>query len=176
MPAELATISQTSQDWRTSCGVAAYSHRFTIVRGRRRVTLPAAPFCNTPLRACISHRRRKSHAAHDWTQTDGVSRKALFGRCVWSSSRYCRMSAGARVHVAIEGALTTKLTTCGLDVLGRVWTLRRVLQNRRLQVRFLSHLPSRTLEMKRLPAHELRSRFQVFQANDAQCDANYKSP
>ena len=28
-----------------------------------------------------------------------------------------------------------------LDDLGRFWTPRRVLQNRRLQVRFLSHLP-----------------------------------
>ena len=28
-----------------------------------------------------------------------------------------------------------------LDNLGRPWTARRVLQNRRLQVRFLSHLP-----------------------------------
>ncbi len=28
-----------------------------------------------------------------------------------------------------------------LDVVGRAWTARRVLQNRRLQVRFLSHLP-----------------------------------
>jgi hypothetical protein len=30
--------------------------------------------------------------------------------------------------------------------------------------------------MKRLPADELRSRFHVFQANDAKCDANYSSP
>jgi hypothetical protein len=28
-----------------------------------------------------------------------------------------------------------------LDIPGRVWTARRVLQNRRMQVRFLSHLP-----------------------------------
>ena len=28
-----------------------------------------------------------------------------------------------------------------LDVVGRVWTARRVLHNRRVQVRFLSHLP-----------------------------------
>jgi len=28
-----------------------------------------------------------------------------------------------------------------LDIRGRVWTARRVLQNRRVQVRFLSHLP-----------------------------------
>ena len=31
-----------------------------------------------------------------------------------------------------------------LDVVGRVWTPRRVLQNRRLQVPFLSHLPEKS--------------------------------
>ena len=65
----------------------------------------------------------------------------------------------------VKVALTTKLTTYWLDVLGRLWTMRRqkmrirgqfghlgrvwtarrVLQNRRLQVRFLSHLPRKII-------------------------------
>ena len=59
----------------------------------------------------------------------------------------------------MQVALTTKLTTeqlddvlpktagfrGNLDNLGRVWTARRVLHTRRVPVRFLSHLPSQSL-------------------------------
>jgi hypothetical protein len=37
-----------------------------------------------------------------------------------------------------------------LDMSGRSWTARRVLHNSRLQVRFLSNLPSQTLNSWRL--------------------------
>ena len=49
-----------------------------------------------------------------------------------------------------------------LDVIGRVWTLRRVLQNRRLQVRFLSHLPLGNPETKPLQAIKRWSDFCVY--------------
>ena len=111
MPAKLETTSQISQHWRTSCGVAAYPHRLTIVRGRRRVTTrqcrSATAYCD-PVSAIVGESLMPRMTAHNQWR---LACKAQFGRCVWLSSRYCRMSACARMHGAIEGALTTKLTT-----------------------------------------------------------------
>jgi len=39
------------------------------------------------------------------------------------------------------------------DDCGRLWTIGSALQNRRLQVRFLSHLPPETLNLSRLQRH-----------------------
>jgi hypothetical protein len=58
------------------------------------------------------------------------------------------------------------------DDYGRLWTIGSALQNRRLQVRFLSHLPLLVLEMKRLSVDRLKCRFVVSRADDAKCDAN----
>jgi hypothetical protein len=58
------------------------------------------------------------------------------------------------------------------DNYGRLWTHGSALQNRRLQVRFLSHMPLANRELEGLLADGLVSRFHVFQANDAKCDAN----
>jgi hypothetical protein len=50
--------------------------------------------------------------------------------------------AVGRAWTALDDAASITADSRGnLDVLGRLWTLRRALQNRRVQVRFLSHLP-----------------------------------
>jgi hypothetical protein len=50
-------------------------------------------------------------------------------------------------------------STAGLEILEQGWTPRCGLQNRRLRVRFLSHLSLIKAELKRLPAVELEAAF-----------------
>jgi hypothetical protein len=64
--------------------------------------------------------------------------------------------------LGLEVTQTTKLTTERLDVLGRHWTMRCVLHNRRTPARSLSHLPL-NLEFMKLPCIVLEKR----QANAA---------
>jgi hypothetical protein len=51
-----------------------------------------------------------------------------------------------------------------MDILGRVWTARRVLLNRSVQVRFLSHLPLANLDFMRAAALIAAAHFALFYA------------